>query len=306
MTTKFRVSVLFVLMILPFLAEAQGPWNDPPRVEDHFWRRRVLMRIDLKEKINRPLIRSEIRESSGMYASSEQQYGNRQGLIRALLDGFRDVKYGGYKPDSLDGAITYEEMMARLRKLVGGQAMQQQTGQPAQEGSTEPQPEADPFGGGDDFGDDFGGDDFGGDDFGSAGDIDAAPATENDAATEDLLAGCNAILEVVEDRIFDKNKSDMYYDIHYIRIIWVDPEGIYPITPPMVAFKYDDVRDILNDTQWKNWYNDADNRSMMEIFELRLFHGFIVDVSGATSRTLDEAEKRRQQMIEFEHHLWEF
>jgi Gliding motility associated protein GldN len=304
---KFRFSILLGLAILPLVASAQGPWNDAPRVEDHFWRRRVLMRIDLKEKINRPLIRSEVRESSSMYASSDQAHGNRQGLVRALLDGFRDVKYGGYKPDSLDGALTYEEMMAKLRKLVGGQAMTQQTGATATpEGENAGNGEADPFGGGDEFG----GDEFGfgeeGDGFEGAGDIDAPAASANDAATEDLLAGCNAIMEIVEDRIFDKNKSDMYYDIQYVRIIWVDPEGIYPITPAMVAFKYDDVKEILNDTQWKNWYNDAENRTMQEIFEFRLFHGFIVDVSGATSRTLDEAEKRRQQMIEFEHHLWEF
>jgi hypothetical protein len=296
--------------MLPIMAAAQGPWNDPPRREDHFWRRRVLMRIDLKEKINRPLIRNEVRESGPMYAPSTSEYGNRRGVVRALLDGLQDLKYSGYVPDSLDAPRTYDEVIGELRRLVGGAANQQNTEGGGETAPTEGGGE-DPFGGGgDDFGD-FGGDDFGfgGEDFEGGGEIEDVAGggeTANAADLEDLLAGVNTIMEIVEDRIFDRNKSDMYYDIHYVRIIWVDPEGIYPYDVPLVSLRYEDVLDVLQDTQWKNWYNDSENRSMKEVFELRLFHGFIVDVSGAGSRTTDEAEKRRQQMIEFEHHLWEF
>jgi hypothetical protein len=289
------------------MALAQGPWNDPPRREDHFWRRRVLMRIDLREKINRPLIRNEVRESSNMYAPSTSEYGNRKGVVRALLDGLQDLKYAGYVHDSLDAPRTYDDIINELRRLVGGAANQQNASGGG--GEAAPAQEDDPFGGGggDDFG--FGGDDFdlgGGGDLDAGGDVAGGGSAANDGTLEDMLAGCNAILEIVEDRIFDRNKSDMYYNIQYIRIIWVDPEGIYPYDVPLVAIRYEDALPVLEDTQWKNWYNDAENRSMKEIFELRLMHGFIVDVSGAQSRSTDEAEKRRQQMVEFEHHLWEF
>lgn len=303
--SKVRFFAWFCLCMLPVLAAAQGPWNDPPRREDHFWRRRVLMRVDLREKINRPLIRNEIRESAAMYAPSTSEYGNRRGVVRALLDGLQDLKYAGYVPDSLDAPRTYDEVISDLQRLVGGAANQTtpEGGEPATpEGGGG---EEDPFGGDDFGGDDFG---FGDEDMGGGGDLDVADggATANQGNLEDLLAGANFILEFVEDRIFDRNKSDMYYDIHYIRIIWVDPEGIYPYDVPLVSLRYEEVVDVLEDTQWKNWYNDSENRSMKEVFELRLMHGFIVDVSGAQSRTTDEAEKRRQQMIEFEHHLWEF
>lgn len=255
------------------------------------------MRVDLREKLNRPLIRSE----SAMYAPSEGTALNkyREGLVQALVDGFRAAEYIGYLPDSLDRVCTWDVFDAKLKRYVGGQP-NADSGPASDNPTTSATEGEDPFGGGDDFG-------FG-DDTDMLGDVDAAPTSDPTTTQTDreLYAGLRFILELVEDRVFDKNKSDMYYDIHYLRLIWVDPEGIYPYDVPLVAFKFEDVIPVLEQTQWKNWYNDAEYRSMLEIFQLRLFHGFIVDVSGNQSRSVDEAEKRRQVLIEFEHHLWEF
>ena len=44
--------------------------------------------------------------------------------------------------------------------------------------------------------------------------------------------------------------------------------------------------------------------NMREIFELRLFSSYIINVSGRGVRTLAEADFRRNQLVEFEHHLW--
>lgn len=262
------------------------------------------MRIDLREKINRPLIRQE----SNLFAPSEGTRLNehREGLIQALLDGYRAAEYIGYVPDSLDRVCTWDQFDANLRRLVGGNANQEGA---SDESNTTPAPAegGDDSFGGDDFG--FGDEEGGFDDFGlegGEGNADGSDVAGPSIDQREMFAGMRFIMEVVEDRIFDKNKNDMYYDIHYLRLIWVDPEGIYPYDVPMIIFKFEDVIDVLEKTQWKNWYNDAEYRSMLEVFQLRLFHGFIVDVSGNQSRSTDEAEKRRQQMIEFEHHLWEF
>jgi len=305
--SKFVRLSFALLALTPMMLQAQGPWSDPPRVEDHYWRRRVLMRIDMREKINKPLIPSYIQMSneSNIYAPSTSQFGNRAGIVKSLLDGLKDLKYTGFVPDSLDAPRTYDDVYRMLNEIEGGA----QPATPAGGAGQTAAPAEDDGGG---FGDDDGGG-FGGDDFGDIGGGDDAgagastgPATAQDAAKfDEILAGMNTVLEFVEDRIFDKNKSDMYYDIHYIRLYWVDPQGQL-MERPIVAFRYDDIKDILDDTQWRNFYNDAEFRSLREVFELRLFHGVIANVSGSKSLTLEEAEKRRQQMIEFEHHLWQY
>ena len=63
----------------------------------------------------------------------------------------------------------------------------------------------------------------------------------------------------------------------------------------------------LDETQWKNRNNDAEYRSMREVIELRMYHSFIIDVSGNESvLTLNDAEYRRNQLVEYEHHLWHY
>ena len=46
----------------------------PPRIEDHFWRRKVVNRIDLNEKINAPLIKRE----SPYYTDNDQYTDKRR------------------------------------------------------------------------------------------------------------------------------------------------------------------------------------------------------------------------------------
>jgi len=113
------------------------------------------------------------------------------------------------------------------------------------------------------------------------------------------------VIHFVEDRIFDKNRSDMVYDIQFIEIVWVDPNETLP-ERVLCTFRYEDVVETLASTQWKNRFNDAEYKNMREVFELRMFHSYIINLSGEGIVTLDEAEYRRQQLVEFEHHLWSY
>ena len=113
------------------------------------------------------------------------------------------------------------------------------------------------------------------------------------------------VIHFVEDRIFDKVRSDMVYDIQYIVIIWTDPGETLP-EKRLCVFRYKDVLETLDKAQWKNRFNDAEYKTLREVFELRLFHSYITDISGEGLRSLQEAEYRRQKMVEFEHHLWSY
>lgn len=271
-----------------------------PRDDDHFWKRKVINRIDLSEKINRPLTKRE----SIFYGDENDQFTEREGLVMALFNGLKAGRFVAWHPDSLDVALSYDDVLALIQKFdgdIGG-------GGDFDEGFGEDEGFGDFGDEGDDFGDEFADDEwgFGGEDeFGSetddlggggsgfAGDFDPGPF-EN-------------VIQFVEDRIFDKMRSDMVYDVQYIQIIWTDPGETLP-EKPLCTFRYTDpeVKKMLDQAQWKNRFNDAQYRTMREVFEMRLFHSYIIDVSGVGVVTLEEAEQRRQQLVEFEHYLWSY
>lgn len=264
----------------------------PPRVEDHFWRRKVVNRIDLDEKINAPL-----REAEDLSLYSNSAHGETQGIIAALVNGLKSGKYLAYHPDSLNKSLTYDDVVKWAQEIEGGDEAEDDWGSDDD--------------GMDDFdaGDDFGGDEFGfGDDDGGFDDLegDTDPFGGGGDDEEDFsLASFESVIEFIEDRIFDKNRSDMVYDIEYIRLVWTDIGETLP-DKNFVVFRYSDVLETLEDTQWKNKFNDAEYRNLREIFELRLFNSVIFNVSGRGVKSLEEADFRRNQLVEFEHHLWSY
>lgn len=265
----------------------------PPRVDDHFWRRKVVNRIDLMEKINEPLTYVE---DPGLYGNPA--FGETRGVVVSLINGLKSGKYLAYMPDSLNKSLTYEDVVKIAQQIEG-------TGSAGADDWDSEDSGFDDFDGGDDFGGDDFGDDFGDDLGGGEGDSD--PFADGGAAVEgDFAVGpYESVLEFIEDRIFDKNRSDMVYDIQYLRLVWIDPGETLP-DKNFICFRYADVLETLEDTQWKNKFNDAEYRNMREIFEMRLFSSYIINVSGRGVRTLPESDFRRNQLVEFEHHLWSY
>ncbi len=274
----------------------------PPRVDDHFWRKKVVLTIDLREKINVPIEAGQApyrlyTNYSMDSVTDKSPYSNREGLIVALLKGYKEGKFVGYSPKNLYQQVSFEDFDARSRRIEAG-------GDAAAEGGEE-----EGVGGEDEFGADEFGDDVGAD-AGMEGGIDSPPTAEGgttpSAETQfPYLKYYRTLIRLIEDRIFDKNRSDMYYDMQYICLVLVDPKGAIP-EEDRICFRYIDVMDVLDDTQWRNRANDAQDRSLREIIELRRFRGYVTVVSGEEVRTLDEAELRRTQMVEFEHNLWTF
>jgi hypothetical protein len=216
------------------------------------------------------------------------RYPETKGVITALINGLKSGKYLAYNPDNLNESMTYEEVKEKAL------------------GKNDPQEEPTDI-----FEEDWEMDEVTDTDVIEDEDETFAQGNSNLANNggaamgegDFSLAPYESILEFIENRIFDKNRSAEIYDIQYIRLVWVDPGEALP-DENFICLKFSDVLETLESTQWKNAFNDAEDRNMREIFEERIFNSFVTNVSGRGVRTLEEADFRRNEMLNFEHHLW--
>lgn len=282
---KYFLASTFMLLSVQLFAQFA------PRAEDHFSRRKVVNKIDLTEKANQPMVSKE----SPLYNQYDANAA-KKGIVVTLMEGLKKGVCVGYNTDSLDKSLDYNQVMAILAEARGEKmeksaidAPEDDWGsveEPASESTTE---------------NEFDG--WGMEEEGT----EPAPTTPISMSMGDEYAPLENYLLFVEDRIFDKNKSDMVYDIQYIQLYFVDPGGVLR-DKAICTFKYNEVMDLLDITQWKNKHNDAETRSAREIFELRLFNSYIVNVSNVNFgiNSLAEAQYRKEQLVEFEHHLWSY
>ena len=130
-------------------------------------------------------------------------------------------------------------------------------------------------------------------------------------------------LTLVEDVIFDKRRSRLYYDILAIGLEAFDENaGGYR---KLGFLKYKDLEKVFrnhpDEAIWFNRYNTAENRNYADAFLLRLFHATIDKVENpdddrifdtylSNGRPYREAvwatEWEEMKMMEREHNLWEF
>jgi len=307
-----RKIVLIGMLLLAFATQAFAQF--PPRVEDHFWRRKVVNVIDLDEKINQPLIKQE----SPYYRTEDTDngYADKDGIIATLFGGLKAGKYKAWNPDTLTTDLSWEDVIDKINAINADVAGEADLGFDEGEGDGG----FETFEGeGEEDSDDFFDDGFGDTDlFGDLPEDDMTETTGDDESQQEEDPGVGSaynempdlipfsrVIHFVEDRIFDKNRSDMVYDIQFIEVVWVDPNDQLP-SRRLCTFRYKDVMDALEQTQWKNRFNDAEYRNLREVFEARMFHSYIIDISGQGITSLEEAEYRRHQLVEFEHHLWSY
>ncbi len=135
-----------------------------------------------------------------------------------------------------------------------------------------------------------------------------------------------ASLRLVEDVIFDKRRSRLYYDIQSITLVWPgDKDNPLGGDLDITTVKYKDLVQVFrnhpNDAIWFNRYNTAENKNYEEAFLLRLFHGVIQKVENPDNETIYEVysannrpyketvwarEWEEMKMMEREHNLWEY
>jgi hypothetical protein len=287
---KFSVSIFALGLLAAGTLAAQIPGtNTPPRVDDHFQRNLVINRIDLTEKINAPIVATT---DGGMYANA--RYPESNGLIKALVNGLKSGKYLAYDPDNLTRSLTYEDVVTKAQSKTGDVEPDEPIEDPEiwMEEEGEYQLE----------GDELNGEVNGTVQWQQGG----TPTGSGSAEDEDFsLAPFETVLEFIENRIYDKNRSDLVNEIQYIRMVWVDPGEVLP-DDNFICLKFSDVLETLEATQWKNAFNDAEDRNMREIFEERIFNSIVLNVSGRGSRTLNDAEFQRNKLVDFEHHLYSY
>lgn len=127
-------------------------------------------------------------------------------------------------------------------------------------------------------------------------------------------------IELKEDVIFDKQRSRLYWDIQTLTIYLPADKNEAGVDKPVASFKYKDLARLFKSNKnaiWYNAQNNSEHKNLADAFELRLFNGRIVKVSNPNNEFLDQTYEGarqgllasdwiRQQIMEFEHNLWEF
>lgn len=132
-----------------------------------------------------------------------------------------------------------------------------------------------------------------------------------------------SVLEIMEDVIFDKKRSRMYYDVLSVKLII--PPVHFPETGllrEVGVFRYKDLVEVFksmpNEAIWFNPQNARAHRNLADAFDLRLFNARIVKVGNPRDQFLvdiyNESPKEgilasireEQALMEWEHNLWEF
>ncbi|MCI4667089.1 MAG: hypothetical protein MRZ79_02940 [Bacteroidia bacterium] len=272
----------------------------PVRPDDHFFRKRIVNRISLVEKINRPLVHHE----SNLYTDN-QKFSEQEGMVASLINGLKAGKYQAYDPYDWKKTLNYQELESKMKEYDSALDMKLEGEEEEEDWESDFETKDEVFGAGEEevWEDDASGDNDWNDEWEE--DVIEEDDEEKDRPYKADLAPYEEVIHMVEDRIFDKNRSMMVNQIDFFEVIWVDPSGILP-EKVLARFKWEDVKDQLQLTKWKTRANDASSLSIAQALEMRMFHSFLINVGGQGVRSLWEAEKRRQDLVEFEHHLWSY
>jgi gliding motility associated protien GldN len=152
-------------------------------------------------------------------------------------------------------------------------------------------------------------------------------ANQTEYFTKESVVG----IELVEDVIFDKRRSRMYYDPQAIGLL-AQKSGSTDINP-IGYVKYKEFYDLVEKSShskdmnvrdqvlWRNRYNPSESRSYTDAFKLRLFHGVILKVENPGDYSIQQIYERNgrtygesvfarweeeMKMMEKEHNLWEY
>ncbi|MDH5367956.1 MAG: gliding motility protein GldN [Cyclobacteriaceae bacterium] len=293
------LTVSFAQVTVSFAQELDEQYNpnsiEPIAKYEHMFKKRVWMDVNLKEKQNK-----------GFFAKNGEI---TQLIITAVESGeLSNI----YTSDSLENTMTKEEF---FEKMVASdpvpvslydQDMDYYEGDEAEYDGVAYTAKEDI-------------------EYGIAPGTDPRWVVNKSAGQADLfLARQISIIRIMEDRIFDKRRSRLYYKTQSIELIVPGTENSRTgLEQPLGVFKYKDLvrlfRNHPKEAVWLNRYNSAENKNFADAFLLRLFHGslvkvenpddeFIVDNPSYETRKegIMAAERIELELMEKEHHLWEF
>ncbi|ADR22537.1 hypothetical protein MATR_36170 [Marivirga tractuosa] len=281
-----------LLMVLVIPVKAQESSNDgynpnsvyPIHEDNIMFKKRVWRRMDLREKQNLPFF------SSGNEITKHIIESAKAGIIPI------------YKDDSLQNRKTKEEF---LEDLENPQLQDLNAGGDDAWGSSDDSG----------WGNDDGWDDTGGEE-----------EEEEDTAAEEVDTKFSnrqvSMLEIVEDMIFDRQRSVLVWDIQAIKLVIPAENFTSGLEKVIGVFKYKDLVDLFRSNPeqmiWFNPQNSAEHKNLADAFALRLFSARIVKVANPSDNMIidiyDESPREgimasqwiEYELMEKEHELWSY
>lgn len=270
----------------------------PIRESDILLKKRIWRRVDLNEKQNKPFF----------------AYNNE--ISKIIIEAVKAGVLTPYTNDSLKTRMSREDFVEKLQiPNQGGGLTEEEKAMGFGEESTEG------GGGWDDsgWGSEPAADAGSGSSKSGSGSTDAASTASS--GIEFLPREIN-VLELMEDMIFDKRRSRLYWDIQGVKLIIPASKFDTGLLREVAVFKYKDLeqlfRSMPGEAVWFNPNNNAGHLNLADAFTLRLFNGRIVKVANPDDSYLVDIYNRspkdglmasqwiEQQLLEMEHELWEF
>lgn len=155
-------------------------------------------------------------------------------------------------------------------------------------------------------------------------------ATDNWASTSQGNALTYAMkdistLHLMEDVIFDRRRSRLYYDIQGVELVIPGDKTSTQIESSLGWFKYKDLEKLFRNNipkaVWFNRQNTAQNKNFADAILLRLFQGSIYKIQNPDDERIEDTyrsnnrpyyeavwarEWTEMMLMEKEHNLWEF
>lgn len=291
---------LFMAVSSPVVAQEKSQeYNEnsvrPIRESDILLKKRVWRRIDLKEKQNKPFF----------------AFNNE--ISKILMEAVKAGVLTPYANDSLKTRMSRETFLENLQMPNSEVAL---TEEEKAMGFTEE------TNSGWDTNSGWG-------DNGSSNDKATGNNASSTTGTGAAADGANeflprqiTVLELMEDMIFDKRRSRLYWDVQGVKLVIPASQFETGLERVVAVFKYKDVdalfRSMPGEAIWFNPHNSAAHMNLADAFTLRLFSGRITKVANPDDSMLIDIYNRspkdglmasqwtEMQLLEMEHELWEF
>lgn len=268
LTKSYRSFFLALSLILATVYNLNAQRNI--RLADQMYKKKVVRNLDLREKVNRPM------------------FSKNRWITKVILDGFRQGQLIAYISDSLTTTQTQEDVTQKLSLSMV-----------AEKDSNAIQLEEDTWG--------------------AEGDSSAKDNTTADISNE-LLPKDLELMRLTEEVIFDKQHSRMYFNILSLTLVIPAYKNEAGLEKNVCTFDYKELAVLFADKEKAEWYNtanDAQHQSLKDAFDLRMFASYIIKISNSNDEFLEDkyadarvaimaADWVKQQLVEYEHHLWSF
>lgn len=284
---------LFLAVSSPVVAQERSlEFNEnsvrPIRESDILLKKRVWRRIDLKEKQNKPFF----------------AYNNE--ISKILIEAVKAGVLTPYANDSLKTRMSREDFVENLLMPDTGGGL---TEEEKAMGFTQDNSGWDTNSG------------WGNNGTSNANNNAGAGSGSGSAATpaNEFLPRQITVLELMEDMIFDKRRSRLYWDVQAVKLVIPASEFETGLLREVAVFKYKDVealfRSMPGEAIWFNPHNSAAHMNLADAFTLRLFNGRIIKVANPDDSMLIDIYNEKglmasqwieMQLLEMEHELWEF